>query len=223
MQTDWIDLYQFHHVDLRDAVGGDLAGLRDARRPGQGPLRRLVQPRRLADRRGQRGGRPPATSRAWSASSRTTTCSPGTSSSRCCPAAQHYGVGIIPWSPLAGGLLAGVLEKAEGGRRSDERTAEADREAPAGAGAVRGRSAATSAHAPADVGAGLAAAPAGGDRADRRPAHHGAARGRAARRWSRPGRRAARPARRDLPRLQGRARWSTPGDGSERPGAASVS
>ena len=66
-----------------DAVGGDLAGLRDARRPGQGALRRLVQPRRLADRRGQRGGRPPATSRAWSASSRTTTCSPGTSSSRC--------------------------------------------------------------------------------------------------------------------------------------------
>ena len=60
MQTDWIDLYQFHHVDLRDAVGGDLAGLRDARRAGQGALRRLVQPRRLADRRGQRGGRPPA-------------------------------------------------------------------------------------------------------------------------------------------------------------------
>ena len=59
MQTDWIDLYQFHHVDLQHAVGGDLAGLRDARRAGQGALRRLVQPRRLADRRGQRGGRPP--------------------------------------------------------------------------------------------------------------------------------------------------------------------
>ena len=37
------------------------------------------------------------------------------------PAATHYGVGIIPWSPLAGGLLAGVLEKTEGGRRNDER------------------------------------------------------------------------------------------------------
>ena len=35
------------------------------------------------------------------------------------PAAQHYGVGVIPWSPLAGGLLGGVLEKAEGGRRGD--------------------------------------------------------------------------------------------------------
>ena len=36
-------------------------------------------------------------------------------------AAQHYGIGIIPWSPLAGGLLAGVLEKAEGARRGEER------------------------------------------------------------------------------------------------------
>jgi aryl-alcohol dehydrogenase-like predicted oxidoreductase len=37
------------------------------------------------------------------------------------PAARHYGVGIIPWSPLAGGLLAGVLEKSDGARRSEER------------------------------------------------------------------------------------------------------
>ncbi len=31
------------------------------------------------------------------------------------PAAQHYGLGIIPWSPLHGGLLAGVLRKIEQG------------------------------------------------------------------------------------------------------------
>ncbi len=36
------------------------------------------------------------------------------------PACRHYGVGIIPWSPLAGGLLAGALEKQEKGRRSTE-------------------------------------------------------------------------------------------------------
>ncbi|MQA32696.1 aldo/keto reductase [Modestobacter roseus] len=36
------------------------------------------------------------------------------------PAAQHYGIGIIPWSPLQGGLLAGVLAKADGDRRSAE-------------------------------------------------------------------------------------------------------
>ncbi len=36
------------------------------------------------------------------------------------PAAQAYGLGVIPWSPLAGGLLAGVLRKAQEGRRSSE-------------------------------------------------------------------------------------------------------
>lgn len=34
------------------------------------------------------------------------------------PACQEYGLGVIPWSPLAGGLLAGVLEKAKEGRRA---------------------------------------------------------------------------------------------------------
>jgi aryl-alcohol dehydrogenase-like predicted oxidoreductase len=33
------------------------------------------------------------------------------------PAARHYGVGIIPWSPLGGGLLGGVLRKEKEGRR----------------------------------------------------------------------------------------------------------
>jgi aryl-alcohol dehydrogenase-like predicted oxidoreductase len=40
------------------------------------------------------------------------------------PAAQHYGVGIIPWSPLAQGLLAGVLGDQEGDRRHLERNRE---------------------------------------------------------------------------------------------------
>ncbi|MEZ0164793.1 aldo/keto reductase [Kineococcus sp. LSe6-4] len=31
------------------------------------------------------------------------------------PAAQHLGLGVIPWSPLAGGLLGGVLAKQAGG------------------------------------------------------------------------------------------------------------
>ena len=37
------------------------------------------------------------------------------------PACRAYGVGLIPWSPLAGGLLGGVLAKAASGRRADER------------------------------------------------------------------------------------------------------
>ncbi len=37
------------------------------------------------------------------------------------PACLHYGLGMIPWSPLAGGLLGGVLQKIESGRRTNER------------------------------------------------------------------------------------------------------
>lgn len=36
------------------------------------------------------------------------------------PACQAYGIGIIPWSPLAGGLLGGVLQGAKEGRRASE-------------------------------------------------------------------------------------------------------
>lgn len=42
------------------------------------------------------------------------------------PAAQHYGLGILPWSPLHGGLLGGVLKKEDAGvRRSQGRALEA--------------------------------------------------------------------------------------------------
>ncbi len=34
------------------------------------------------------------------------------------PACESYGVGLLPWSPLAGGLLAGVLSADDVGRRS---------------------------------------------------------------------------------------------------------
>jgi aryl-alcohol dehydrogenase-like predicted oxidoreductase len=36
------------------------------------------------------------------------------------PACREYGLGLIPWSPLSGGLLAGVLEKIKSGRRGRE-------------------------------------------------------------------------------------------------------
>lgn len=39
------------------------------------------------------------------------------------PACRHYGLGLIPWSPLGGGLLGGALEKVETGRRTDEQFA----------------------------------------------------------------------------------------------------
>ncbi len=116
LQTEYIDLYQMHHVSRADAVGRDLAGDGDAGRAGQGALRRLVQLRRLAPRRRPRrrphgGNFLGLVVRAV----RSTTCSPATSSSRSIPAAQQYGIGIIPWSPAARRTAVGCAEEA--GRR----------------------------------------------------------------------------------------------------------
>ncbi len=36
------------------------------------------------------------------------------------PACREYGLGLIPWSPLAAGILGGALQKASEGRRSEE-------------------------------------------------------------------------------------------------------
>ncbi len=36
------------------------------------------------------------------------------------PACRAYGLGVIPWSPLDGGMLGGVLQKMEKGRRAGE-------------------------------------------------------------------------------------------------------
>jgi aryl-alcohol dehydrogenase-like predicted oxidoreductase len=36
------------------------------------------------------------------------------------PACRDYGLGVIPWSPLASGLLAGALGKEQTGRRAEE-------------------------------------------------------------------------------------------------------
>ena len=121
MQTDWIDLYQFHHVDLKT------------------PWEEIWQACETLVAQGKVlyiGSSNPA---AWQIAAANEAAArrhfQGLVSEQShynlltrqielevLPAAQHYGVGIIPWSPLAGGLLAGVLDKAEGGRRADERT-----------------------------------------------------------------------------------------------------
>jgi aryl-alcohol dehydrogenase-like predicted oxidoreductase len=38
------------------------------------------------------------------------------------PACEAYGLGVIPWSPLEGGILGGALEKLEKGRRASDLT-----------------------------------------------------------------------------------------------------
>jgi aryl-alcohol dehydrogenase-like predicted oxidoreductase len=36
------------------------------------------------------------------------------------PACENFGLGLIPWSPLGGGILGGALKKAKDGRRASE-------------------------------------------------------------------------------------------------------
>ena len=41
------------------------------------------------------------------------------------PACQEYGLGVIPWSPLGGGMLGGALQKYKDGRRASKRQQDA--------------------------------------------------------------------------------------------------
>ncbi|MEU3400306.1 MULTISPECIES: aldo/keto reductase [Streptomyces] len=117
--TDYIDLYQFHHVDratpfeeIWQAVDvliqqGKILYAGSSNFPGY----KIAQANETAARRGM----------------------VGLVSEQCLynlyerraemeviPAAQDYGLGVIPWSPLHGGLLGGVLKKEAGGKRRTE-------------------------------------------------------------------------------------------------------
>lgn len=122
--TDYIDVYQFHHVDRQtpfeeiwQAIDvliqqGKILYAGSSNFPGY----KIAQANETAARRGMTG----------------------LVSEQCLynlyerraemeviPAAQEYGLGVIPWSPLHGGLLGGVIRKeAEGGRRTSGRAAE---------------------------------------------------------------------------------------------------
>ena len=93
------------------------------------------------------------------------------------PACREFGLGIIPWSPLGGGLLGGVLAErvAKAARRRARAHPAGHREASREAGGVGGvlRRAGREAG---RRGAGLAAAQPGRRRADHRPAHDRATR-----------------------------------------------
>jgi NDP-hexose C3-ketoreductase / dTDP-4-oxo-2-deoxy-alpha-D-pentos-2-ene 2,3-reductase len=110
------------------------------------------------------------------------------------PACQGYGLGVLPWSPLHGGLLGGMLRrKPAGGRRSGGRAARgAARDARPACGLrglLPGPGGGTCPGCP-----GLAAASAGGHGAHRGAADAGPARRRAGRAEGRAGRRGAGPA-----------------------------
>ena len=102
LQTDHIDLYQMHHVDRTAPWDEIWQAMETLVAAGQGHLRRQQQLRGLAHRAGERGRDAAATSSAWSASRASTTSRSRTVELEVLPACRDYGLGVIPWSPLAG-------------------------------------------------------------------------------------------------------------------------
>jgi len=119
LQTDHVDLYQMHHID-RDCPWGEIWQSFDV----------LVQQGKIVY----------AGSSNFAGWDIATACQEAARRGRTglvseqsiynlenrmlelevIPACRHYGMGLLPWSPLAGGFLGGALEKHDGGRRTEE-------------------------------------------------------------------------------------------------------
>jgi aryl-alcohol dehydrogenase-like predicted oxidoreductase len=123
LQTDYIDLYQMHHID-RDAPWEEIwQAMEQLVREGKvlyiGSSNfagwHIAQANEAAQRRNFMGL--VSEQSLYNLSARMIEL-------EVIPACQSYGVGIIPWSPLGGGLLGGVLQKVAEGRRADARMQE---------------------------------------------------------------------------------------------------
>ncbi|TNM61139.1 aldo/keto reductase [Streptomyces sp. NP160] len=110
LQTDWIDLYQVHRPDPTVDTEETLSALTDLQRAGKiryfgsstFPAHEVVEGQWVAKERGL---------------SRYVTEQPPYSilvrgvERDLLPVAQRYGMGVLPWSPLAGGWLTGRYRK----------------------------------------------------------------------------------------------------------------
>lgn len=130
LQTDWIDLYQMHHIDRNlswaetwQAFGslvaqGKIVYVGSSNFAGWD----IATANQEASRRGMLGL--VSEQSIYNLTNRQIEL-------EVIPACRHYGLGLIPWSPLDGGFLAGALEKHESGRRGNpdfEKRVEENRE-----------------------------------------------------------------------------------------------
>jgi aryl-alcohol dehydrogenase-like predicted oxidoreductase len=119
LQTDCIDLYQMHHVDRETPWEEIWQAMEQLVREGKilyvGTSNfagwQLAQAQELACRRHFLGI--VSEQSLYNLNERTIEL-------EVLPACQAYGIGVIPWSPLARGLLAGALTPATAGRRADK-------------------------------------------------------------------------------------------------------
>ncbi|GLP77522.1 aldo/keto reductase [Mycobacterium antarcticum] len=110
LDTDWIDLYQVHRPDADTDVEETLAALTDLQSQGKirafgsstFPAHQMVQAQWVSERRGL--GRFVTEQPPYSLLARGIEAD-------VLPVAQEYGMGVLPWSPLAGGWLTGGYRK----------------------------------------------------------------------------------------------------------------
>jgi aryl-alcohol dehydrogenase-like predicted oxidoreductase len=118
LKTDYIDLYQMHHVERSTPYEEIWQAMETLVRQGKiiyvgssnFPAFHIATANQVARQRNFMGlvcEQPK-----YALSARTVEL-------EVLPACRHYGLGVIPWSPLDGGLLGGVLQKLEKGRRAD--------------------------------------------------------------------------------------------------------
>ncbi|MGW6268153.1 MULTISPECIES: aldo/keto reductase [unclassified Streptomyces] len=124
LQTDHIDIYQFHHIDRRTpfdeiwqaidtlVTQGKILYAGSSNFPGY----KIAQANETARRLGGYG---------LVSEQCLYNLAERSAEMEVIPAAQEYGLGVIPWSPLHSGLLGGVLKKeGEGKRRTGGRAAQ---------------------------------------------------------------------------------------------------
>jgi aryl-alcohol dehydrogenase-like predicted oxidoreductase len=110
LKTDWIDLYQIHRPELDTDIDETLAALSDLVHAGKVryigsstfPAHQIVQAQWVAEKRGRERfvcEQPP-----YSMLIRRIEAD-------VLPVCEQYGIGAIPWSPLAGGWLSGRYGK----------------------------------------------------------------------------------------------------------------
>ena len=118
LQTDWIDLYQMHHID-RSAPWDEIWQAMD-QLVQQGKVIyvgssnfagwNIAQANEVARRRGSLGL--VSEQSLYHLNARNIEL-------EVIPACREYGLALLPWSPLGGGLLGGILAKQQqGGRRT---------------------------------------------------------------------------------------------------------
>jgi aryl-alcohol dehydrogenase-like predicted oxidoreductase len=119
LQTDYIDLYQMHHVDRESPWEEIWQAMEQLCREGKvlyvGSSNfagwHIAQAQELAQSRHFMGL--VSEQSLYNLNERTVEL-------EVLPACQAYGIGLIPWSPLARGLLGGALQGAREGRRASE-------------------------------------------------------------------------------------------------------